>query len=61
MGHEFTLQPGEDHCRIGSLENIVIDEMAGYFDHCRIGSLENFFAWETPAVLDHCRIGSLEI
>ena len=51
----------KDHCRIGSLEIILVAFPAGFIDHCRIGSLENPQNCIRPPTMDHCRIGSLEI
>ena len=50
-----------DHCRIGSLENVMNLEAQYKKDHCRIGSLEMDYYPDNRLVGDHCRIGSLEI
>ena len=50
-----------DHCRIGSLENLVSTVLITGDDHCRIGSLEMEDYNDAVSLCDHCRIGSLEI
>ncbi len=49
------------HCRIGSLEKIVLIFNFTGFLHCRIGSLEIAGAIHIAEIKLHCRIGSLEI
>ena|GEM_PF-3575391 len=41
MLHVAYIKWKSDHCRIGSLENILFQIGAISTDHCRIGSLEN--------------------
>ena len=52
---------GNDHCRIGSLENDLMSPTRFTSDHCRIGSLEIIGMKNEICLFDHCRIGSLEI
>ena len=47
-------------CRIGSLENVVIDGLAASAALCRIGSLEILGEDHKKDVRALCRIGSLE-
>ena len=49
------------HCRIGSLENVLILVVTLHLVHCRIGSLEKIQAALSEDDFVHCRIGSLEI
>ena len=49
-----------DHCRIGSLEMLLVLVIAACLDHCRIGSLESLGVRHKMVGVDHCRIGSLE-
>ena len=48
------------HCRIGSLEKVLLERKQTTRVHCRIGSLETQNLKSRHQALVHCRIGSLE-
>ena len=49
------------HCRIGSLEVLMVVVLDFQLVHCRIGSLEDLHLGFFAPVNVHCRIGSLEV
>ena len=61
MDNDALARYADDHCRIGSLENLQPLGVTASGDHCRIGSLERSPSPSPVSVSDHCRIGSLEI
>ena len=49
------------YCRVGSLENRMIDDRFLVFVYCRVGSLERYRSNQLTSQPVYCRVGSLEI